>query len=57
MSYIEQDRVSIYTVDLYEETLKKLYPERLLKKYVNIINDEIKMVSDRKNINKLSKFL
>ena len=22
MSYIEQDRVSIYTVDLYEKTLK-----------------------------------
>lgn len=57
MSYIEQDRVSIYTVDLYEETLKKLYPERLLKKYVNIINDEIKMVSDRKKYKQIIKVL
>ena len=48
---------SIYTVDLYEETLKKLYPERLLKKYVNIINDEIKMVSDRKKYKQIIKVL
>ncbi len=42
MSYIEQDRVSIYTVDLYEKTLKKLYPERLLKKYVILLMMKLK---------------
>ncbi len=57
MSYIEQDRVGIYTVDLYERTLKKLYPERLLKKYANIINDEIKIVSDRKKYKQIIKVL
>ena len=57
MSYIEQDRVGIYTVDLYEKILKKLYPERLLKKYANIINDEIKIVSDRKKYKQIIKVL
>ena len=49
--------MGIYTVDLYEKTLKKLDTERLLKKYANIINDEIKIVSDRKKYKQIIKVL
>lgn len=43
MSYIEQDRVGIYTVDLYEKTLKKLYPERLLKNMQILLMMKLKL--------------
>lgn len=44
-------------VDRYEQTLKKIYPERLRDAYVSLVRKEASRVSDRKRYKELVKYL